>query len=383
MQKNRNRSVKNNFEFSSKFLESLPNVETVKARTSSELSQLGESVSIEQNDESKIKKHSTFSFDRDSLTNESDLDILSFGKSSSSSISWSDDFDVDATKRVQQEFERMERILQGKEPIPLHYNKDEYKQWISTFPQLSVIGYNIRHFSTDPKNIHRPNDHFEELIAYDSDNEYLTSNDKSRSSAELKKLSRIKKHAIDEVFKKISNQFVNASSLKVDEISKHTRRDDYKSLSTPKFTNHIKTSPVFSKNPLTKIPILKMHPSSNSISKSEKFSKWMYESPNKYASLPYIKCAKNKTNKPSVRKKSSANSRYSSNVSPYRSNCVSLPPIKTTLNVPPVKQYRSISTTPRNPTSNTTTSASISLHGKSSKHSKNIFDVNKFEQKKM
>ncbi|KAK4882993.1 hypothetical protein RN001_006312 [Aquatica leii] len=139
MQKNRNRSVKNNFEFPIKFLESLPDVETIQSNIKT--SGTGQSQDVQNKDlQAKDKERSTFSFDRDSLTNESDLDIVSFGKSSSSSISWSDDFDTEATKRVQIEFERMERILQGKEPIPLHYNKDEYQQWINTFPQLSVIG---------------------------------------------------------------------------------------------------------------------------------------------------------------------------------------------------------------------------------------------------
>lgn len=61
-------------------------------------------------------------------------------KSLSSSPSWSDDNDVDGCRRVQDELEQMDRVLRGIDPIPLHYDVDEYKQWMETFPTLSFFG---------------------------------------------------------------------------------------------------------------------------------------------------------------------------------------------------------------------------------------------------
>lgn len=57
-------------------------------------------------------------------------------KSLSSSPSWSDDNDVDGCRRIQDELEQMDRVLRGVDPIPLHYDVDEYKQWMETFPNL-------------------------------------------------------------------------------------------------------------------------------------------------------------------------------------------------------------------------------------------------------
>lgn len=61
---------------------------------------------------------------------------VSFGKSSSSSVSWAEDNDEERTSLVQQEYERMEMVLQGLEEIPPYYDCDEYELWINTFPSL-------------------------------------------------------------------------------------------------------------------------------------------------------------------------------------------------------------------------------------------------------
>lgn len=66
----------------------------------------------------------------------STFDIVSFDKSSSSSLSWSEEIEGESTELVQIELERMERVLQGLEPIPAHYDRSEYELWIKQFPQL-------------------------------------------------------------------------------------------------------------------------------------------------------------------------------------------------------------------------------------------------------
>lgn len=61
---------------------------------------------------------------------------VSFDKSSSSSISWAEENDTETTSMVQQEYERMENVLQGLEDIPPYYDCEEYELWINTFPCL-------------------------------------------------------------------------------------------------------------------------------------------------------------------------------------------------------------------------------------------------------
>lgn len=64
------------------------------------------------------------------------LDNLSVSKSSSSSLSWGEDCEIEATQRVKKEYDKMNDILCGLEAIPPEYDKDEYKLWIRTFPCL-------------------------------------------------------------------------------------------------------------------------------------------------------------------------------------------------------------------------------------------------------
>ncbi|GJQ74364.1 hypothetical protein Trydic_g21240 [Trypoxylus dichotomus] len=64
------------------------------------------------------------------------VDNLSVSKSSSSSLSWGEDCETEATQKVKYEYDKMNNVLRGLEPIPPHYDKDEYKLWIKTFPCL-------------------------------------------------------------------------------------------------------------------------------------------------------------------------------------------------------------------------------------------------------
>ncbi|KAF2894171.1 hypothetical protein ILUMI_12004 [Ignelater luminosus] len=182
MPKNRNRTVTNNFEFPPEFLKTLPYPEKVKKseqrNTSINPLSLGEPVPSQHNNYklNKFEKqnNSSSSGEYDNVTSGiSDFDIISFGKSSSSSVSWSDEFDTEATQHVQNELERMERVLQGKEPIPPHYNRDEYEQWIKTFPQLSISGNKMKYPIRQNQENSFPNNNQEEIIAFHSDMKYL------------------------------------------------------------------------------------------------------------------------------------------------------------------------------------------------------------------
>lgn len=73
------------------------------------------------------------SFFNDTFSN---YDIVTFDKSSSSSVSWSEEIDGESASMVQNEFERMERVLQGLESMPDYYDRDEYELWMKTFPML-------------------------------------------------------------------------------------------------------------------------------------------------------------------------------------------------------------------------------------------------------
>ena len=55
---------------------------------------------------------------------------------SDSSNSWGAECDLEGTHLVQAEYERMVMVLTGLEPVPDHYDKDEYQLWMKTFPTL-------------------------------------------------------------------------------------------------------------------------------------------------------------------------------------------------------------------------------------------------------
>lgn len=61
------------------------------------------------------------------------------GLSSSSSLSWSDDYETETTKKVYDELRRLDRVLKGEETIPPNYDKDECEQWMTRFPNLRLV----------------------------------------------------------------------------------------------------------------------------------------------------------------------------------------------------------------------------------------------------
>lgn len=55
--------------------------------------------------------------------------------SASSSLTWSDDYDYEVSKKVQSELEKIDRCFQGIEK-PIYY-KEEIDEWLHYFPHLS------------------------------------------------------------------------------------------------------------------------------------------------------------------------------------------------------------------------------------------------------
>lgn len=300
MQKNRNRTVKHNFEFSKEFLQSLPNVDKLNSNANNY----------------EVTKHnerctpSPTSFDCDSLTNESDLDIISFGKSSSSSISWSEDFDGEATIKVQRELEQMERVLQGKETIPSHYNKQEYKQWIDTFPQISIIENSNNSTPTQDDQVNDTS-----YTSNKSPEVYIKPYTMEPVRTLFTDIRQGVPHHVISGLKNSPPILTNSSNLK----------------------EFLKVSPILLEESGCRSNYLSTRQqSSHSTIQS---TKWIRsDKPCDYSSLPYISSAKAKVNNSSIRK------RYKLS-SPCKSNCVSLPPIKT-ISFPSANQCRP-SITPR------------------------------------
>lgn len=69
-----------------------------------------------------------------------DLNKLS-GLSSSSSLSWSDDYETETTKKVYDELKRLDSVLKGEEPIPSDYDMEECTEWMKYFPNLRYVKF--------------------------------------------------------------------------------------------------------------------------------------------------------------------------------------------------------------------------------------------------
>ncbi|XP_030758909.1 uncharacterized protein LOC115884459 [Sitophilus oryzae] len=82
-----------------------------------------------------IDDRSTFDSDLEDI-----FDLKLSGVSSSSSLSWSDDYDSEVNKKVQTELEKIDRCFQGFD-VPLAYDKAEIEEWRTFFPHLIILGY--------------------------------------------------------------------------------------------------------------------------------------------------------------------------------------------------------------------------------------------------
>lgn len=61
------------------------------------------------------------------------------GLSSSSSLSWSDDYETETSKKVYDELKKLDQVLKGDEPIPASYDKEECQEWMQCFPKLRFV----------------------------------------------------------------------------------------------------------------------------------------------------------------------------------------------------------------------------------------------------
>ncbi|XP_065158888.1 uncharacterized protein [Atheta coriaria] len=65
--------------------------------------------------------------------------------------SWNEEYENDSTQLVKAEYDRMERVLQCREAYIPHYDKEEYKLWIKTFPLLRTSPYDTLEQISTPK----------------------------------------------------------------------------------------------------------------------------------------------------------------------------------------------------------------------------------------
>ncbi|KAJ8911961.1 hypothetical protein NQ315_012772 [Exocentrus adspersus] len=139
-----------------------------------------------------------------------DLNKLS-GLSSSSSLSWSDEYESEISKKVLEELERMDRVLRREEPIPPYYDRDEYEQWMNTFPNISIFDnhltpvnstHNIRKLDQEDRDRDR------ELIIYGTDKQNVLNKDCDVTSVNNNK----KKSAVINLSDSPSNKLFNQKS---------------------------------------------------------------------------------------------------------------------------------------------------------------------------
>jgi len=69
-----------------------------------------------------------------------DLNTKPSGLSSSSSLSWSEDYEVEVTKKVQVELEKLHKAFQGSGKVPPPQDPEEIEEWKHFFPNLSILG---------------------------------------------------------------------------------------------------------------------------------------------------------------------------------------------------------------------------------------------------
>lgn len=86
-----------------------------------------------------------------------DLNKLS-GLSSSSSLSWSDDYEKETTKKIYDELKRLNSVLKGDEPIPPDYDMEECNEWMNYFPNLRFVKFLLHSISKSNCFVHVPRD---------------------------------------------------------------------------------------------------------------------------------------------------------------------------------------------------------------------------------
>lgn len=206
-----------------------------------------------------------------------------------------------------------------------------------------------------------PPANYEEIIAFDGETNSKAHCDKLPTSEQLVEIDKIKNAVIDEVFQRLSSRLLDKRNSPPAERNKQLNVQQTHRLEVPqtvdglakRFDSFLQISPIFLKHSSGSSRYLEdRQPSSQSISRSDRMaSKWMREESEAYSSLPHLSTsAKNKIQRAGQYRNSTSikANRNSSKLSPRRSNCVSLPPIKS-ISLSSGTQFRSISATPRKP----------------------------------
>ncbi|RZC40563.1 hypothetical protein BDFB_008194 [Asbolus verrucosus] len=224
------------------------------------------------------------------------LKDLSTGKSSSSSLSWGDEYKSEASKQVRNELERMDRVLQGLEPIPPNYDEEEYKEWMEFFPNLCILGSRFGRYTEEGGDFCYVG---EEILAIHPEDGC----DKVETPDQIK--TKIKKAVIDQIYEKIAN---NAPKITLN-LNDSIDIDSY-----------LKISPLGGSS--SRERIVRRQSSRSLMSSQISSSKWLKEE-GEYNSLPFLVKSERNGAPKSILK-----------------NSLVLPPIETS-------QFRSISATPR------------------------------------
>ncbi|XP_017774278.1 PREDICTED: uncharacterized protein LOC108561026 [Nicrophorus vespilloides] len=237
----------------------------------------------------------------------------SFDKSSNSSISWAEDYEQQATEIVKKEYERMERILQCLEPIPPHYDRDEYKLWIKTFPCLNLTGQSPSEIAYKTKLLISPRELNTNRIC-DKTTSAVSSNISSTSSVIDKLLGELypTKNSSSISSRQSINNTLNPRTLNI------------------KFDSFLQISPVMPKI-------------ESSTSRTET---WLSES--NFKSLPNIPSP---VKKPTRRKRSSYHSSPTERPDDIGSDFIILPPIENGITT--AQDNRSVSAIPHHRNNNT------------------------------
>ncbi|CAH1959338.1 unnamed protein product [Acanthoscelides obtectus] len=288
------------------------------------------------------------------FTSDSDVDSISLelsklgGLSSSSSLSWSDEYDSDMSKKIQEELELMNRMLQGKEEIPARYDKKEFRQWMTTFPNLSIFYSHLTPVNSTENLTSRlfeeQNDKFEDLqVMGCKSRTYLKGCDKVNSAKHIPNQS-----VIDLIDVRNNQRSANRSRLKDEEIRTPRSRNSFTFSSKPKSFDMDKYLKV--------LPIRK--PSSQSLLE-RLMPRELSDSPPEFSSLPFIEVIHSPL-------KSSSKTRKQRHlqVSGRNNSRIVLPPINS--------QFRSVSAAPKK-ASKTLSALSISNITERNKRSMDCF----------
>ncbi|VEN46420.1 unnamed protein product [Callosobruchus maculatus] len=289
------------------------------------------------------------------FASDSDVDSISLelsklgGFSSSSSLSWSDEYDSDTSKKIQEELQLINRVLQGEEDIPPHFDKDEFEQWMSAFPNLSIFDSLLTPVNSTEnltsKLIQEQDDKFEELkIMGCKSRTYLKKGcDKVNSAKHERNQSVI--HLKDV---KHNQRSANRSRLKADEGRTPKSRNSFTFSSKPKS---------FETDRYLKVLPIKKQSSNRHLPGD------LEESPPEFSSLPFIEVVHSPVSKSSS--KTRRQQHAYGQVSSRSNNRLVLPPIN--------NQFRSVSAAPKK-ASKTLSALSISnITGRSKRRSMECF----------